>query len=76
MGGGMGGAKFNTVAMRPPSTGDRSLPNNWKAGAKDDCKYTYIILSNKCTFIYTMIDGLQTSNTSCLPKNPKQTVKT
>ena len=50
MGGGMGGAKFNTVAMRPPSTGDRSLPNNWKAGAKDDCKYTYIILSNKQGF--------------------------
>ena len=36
--GGMGGGgKFSTVAMRPPSTGDRSLPNSWK-GTKDDCK--------------------------------------
>ena len=34
---GGGGGKFSTVAMRPPSTGDRSLPNSWK-GTKDDCK--------------------------------------
>ena len=38
--GGMGGGgKFSTVAMRPPSTGDRSLPNSWKGGTKDDCKF-------------------------------------
>ena len=45
-GGGGGAGKFNTVAMRPPSTGDRSLPNSWQGGrVKDDCKYTYHVYS-------------------------------